>query len=103
MKKTHEIPAVNGVDLNGIRNRNEKRVATILPEILEEAYQDYIFDPLDIQDIYALSLNLLPAHYAQSGSIVLSNKLSEYEIKGKLRVAIERVLENPTRAGNEED
>lgn len=102
MTKTHEIPTVNGVELAGIRNRNERRVAEIMPELLAEEYRDFIFDPLDIQDIYALTLNLLPARYVQSGTIVLSNKLSEYEIKGKMRIAVERVLENPTRAENQE-
>lgn len=92
--------SVKGIELSNIRNRNEKRVARLLPEILDEYYEDFIFDHLDIQDIYALSLNLLPARYVQSGSIILSDRLSDYEIKSKIRVATERVLDNPTRADN---
>lgn len=89
---------VKGVDLSKITNRNEKRVAGLVPEILDDYYENYIFDHLDIQDIYALTLNLLPARYVQRGSIILSDRLSDYEIKSKIRIATERVLDNPTRA-----
>ena len=91
---------VKGVDLSKISNRNEKRVAGLVSEILDEYYENYIFDHLDIQDIYALTLNLLPARYVQRGSIILSDRLSDYEIKSKIRIATERVLDNPTRADN---
>ncbi|MCJ2166087.1 MULTISPECIES: late competence development ComFB family protein [unclassified Pseudodesulfovibrio] len=94
-KKTFEI---NGVDVSKITNRNESRVAKLIPNILEEYYADYIFEDLDIQDIYALTLNLIPAGYAQAGSIVLSNRISDYEINKEIRVAVERVLDNPTRS-----
>ena len=89
---------IKGVDVSKIRNRNEKRVCRLIPEILDEYYADYVFEHLDLQDIYALTLNLLPARYAQQGSIVLSDHLSDFEIKSKVRVAIERVLDNPTRS-----
>lgn len=91
---------IKGVDVSKIKNRNERRVIELIPEILDEYYEDYIFEDLDIQDIYALALNLVPAGYAQPGSIVLSNRLSDYEIKSKIRSAVERVLDNPTRAGD---
>ena len=89
---------VKGADLSKIKNRNEMRVAKLLPEILDEYYEDFIFEGLDIQDIYALTLNLIPARYVQKGSIVLSDQLSDYEIKSKIRAATERVLDNPTRS-----
>ena len=89
---------INGVDVSKIRNRNERRVCKLIPEILGEYYADYVFEHLDIQDMYALTLNLLPARYTQHGSIVLSDRLSDFEIKSKIRVAIERVLDNPTRS-----
>lgn len=91
---------IRGVDVSKITNRNESRVASLIPEIIEEYYEDYIFEDLDIQDIYALSLNLLPAAYAQAGSIVLSDRISDYEIRAKIRKAVERVLDNPTRAND---
>lgn len=89
---------IRGVTIGNIINRNEKRVAEMIPSILDEYFADYIFEDLDIQDIYALSLNLIPGGYAQSGSIVISDRLSDYEISAKIRIAVERVLENPTRA-----
>ena len=88
---------INGVDISKISNRNEQRVADLIPAILDEYYIDYIFEDLDIQDIYALTLNLIPSGYAQAGSIVLSDRLSDYEIRTKIRIAVERVLDNPTR------
>lgn len=89
---------VKGVELGKIRNRNEKRVAQLMAEILDQYYGDYIFEQLDIEDIYALTLNLLPARYVQRGSIILSDRLSDFVIKSKIREATERVLENPTRS-----
>ena len=88
---------VRGVNLAKIRNRNEKRVAKLMNEILDNYYEDYIFEHLDIEDIYALTLNLLPSRYVQHGTIVLQDHLSDFEIKSKLREAVERVLDNPTR------
>ena len=90
---------INGVDVTNIINRNETRVAELIPPLIEEYYSDFIFEDLDIQDIYALTLNLIPAGYAQTGSIILSNRISDFEINSKIRIAIERVLDNPTRAG----
>ncbi|WP_147820416.1 late competence development ComFB family protein [Salidesulfovibrio onnuriiensis] len=87
-----------GVDLSKIHNRNEERVAQNIREVLEHDYGDYIFDPLDVEDIYALSLNLLPARYTQPGTIVLLKEPSEFEIRGAIREAVGRVLDNPTRA-----
>jgi len=95
---TRNTLKINGVDVSKIANRNEGRVAELIPEILAEYYEDYIFEDLDIQDIYALTLNLTPAAYAQSGSIVLSDRISDYELRTRIRDAVERVLDNPTRA-----
>jgi hypothetical protein len=97
LEKTMKI---NGVDVSKIVNRNERRVAELIPQIIEEYYEDYIFETLDIQDVYALALNLLPAAYAQAGSIVLSDRISDYELRTQIRNAVERVLDNPTRASD---
>ncbi|MBI9078730.1 MAG: late competence development ComFB family protein [Pseudodesulfovibrio sp.] len=97
---SQKLLEIKGVNVNKIINRNEKRVVKLVPEILDQYYEDYIFDHLDIQDIYALTLNLLPARYVQAGSIILSDRLSDYEIKSKIRAATERVLDNPTRVNN---
>jgi hypothetical protein len=93
---------VNGVDLSGIRNRNEARVAAQMAEVLQDDYQDYILDPLDIEDIYALALNLLPARYTQRGSIVLHKKPTDHEVRETIRDAADKVLQNPTRASGKE-
>ena len=53
-----------GIDLNRIRNRNEVRVINQLPEILKE-YPEFEPHIINIQDVYALTLNLLPPRYAQ--------------------------------------
>ncbi len=93
-----KIPQVYGVELSGIRNRNEIRVAEAMPGVLEADYSDYILDPLDIEDIYALTLNLLPARYVQRGSIVLRKEPPEEEVRETICDAADRVLQNPTRA-----
>lgn len=89
---------VQGVDLSRIRNRNEKLVAKYMPEVLEQDFSDFLFESLDIEDIYALALNLLPAKYTQRGTIVLDYTPSEYKIREAIREATQRVLDNPTRA-----
>jgi hypothetical protein len=77
-----------------IRNRNEPRVLRHLRGILKE-FPDYRPDTLDIQDIYALTLNKLPAHYVQEGSIVLHEPVDDTMIRDCLREAIQHVIERP--------
>lgn len=95
MDKQHSV--ISDIDLSKIKNRNERRVVECMHEVLEREYGDFSFDDLDVQDIYALALNLLPAQYAQQGSIVLSKRIPDFEIRSCLRQAVERVLDNPTR------
>ena len=83
------------VDLQKIRNRNERRVLENFTLILDE-YPDYQPDIIDIQDIYALALNALPPRYAQQGAIVLKEPVSEEKIQEALHRAIEKVRSNPT-------
>lgn len=84
-----------GVDLSGIRNRNEVRVIRLLPEVLEE-YPEVEQNVVNIQDIYALALNLLPARYTQQFAIVLKDPVHLGQIRNALRQAVERVRDNPT-------
>ncbi len=86
---------VNGVPLGGIRNRNEERVARLMPTVLAE-FLDYKPSYLDIQDIYALTLNNLTPRYKQSGSIVIREPVSDAEILRELRQAIGKVELSPT-------
>jgi hypothetical protein len=91
---------VNGVPLGSIRNRNEERVAKLMPAVLAE-YLDYHPTYLDVQDIYALTLNNLSPRYKQSGSIVIHESVSDAEIQRELRLAVARVEKAPTGKGED--
>lgn len=86
---------VNGVPLGNIRNRNEQRVIKLMPQVLAE-HLDYRPSYLDIQDIYALTLNNLSPRYRQHGSIVISDPVSDAEIIRELRRAVNQVELAPT-------
>jgi len=77
-----------------IRNRNELRVIKLLGEILQE-YPDYSPEALDIEDIYTLTLNKLPARYVQEGSIILRDPVDNTTIRDSLREAIQSVRQRP--------
>jgi len=84
---------VADVNLRHIRNRNEKRVLTILLETIEESGHE--LSPKDVQDIYACALNLLPARYAHEGTIILRDPVKKEDVQTAVRTAMERILENP--------
>lgn len=86
---------VAGVPLDNIRNRNELRVIELMPGALAKCL-DFKPSYLDIQDIYALTLNNLPPRYKQSGSIVIREPVSDEEILRELQAAIEQVEKRPT-------
>jgi len=86
---------VAGVPLENIRNRNESRVVKLMPQVLGE-HLDYHPSYLDIQDIYALTLNNLPPRYRQHGTIVISEPVSDAEIIRELRNAVNTVELAPT-------
>lgn len=94
-KETENKYQVAGVDLRGIRNRNELRVIKMMEQVLDE-YPDVSKDVLNIQDIYALALNLLPSRYTQQFSIVLNDPVDDNRIREVLRDAVEKVRNNPT-------
>ena len=76
-----------------IRNRNEERVLQFMPSILEEL--DHEPESLDIQDIYALTLNKLPPHYVQNTAIVLKELVDEDTIRVAIRESAEQVKTSP--------
>lgn len=84
-----------GVDLGGVRNRNELRVVKMMDEVLEQ-YPEVARDVLNIQDIYALALNLLPARYTQRFSIVLNDPVTDQHVRDALQKAVKQVRANPT-------
>ncbi|MFP5222981.1 MAG: late competence development ComFB family protein [Acidobacteriota bacterium] len=91
-----ELLLVKGVNLTKIRNKNEVRVARLLERMLA-AEGESVSDPLDIQDIYALALNILPSRYRQVGSIVLSEPVKDSHIESAIRRAMRTVQERPGR------
>jgi len=93
--KMQQSAQVAGVDLTGIRNRNERRVIARMKTLLKE-HPDFEPDILAIQDIYALSLNLLPARYTQKFAIVLQEPVDDEAVRIAVEKAIEKVQANPT-------
>ena len=85
---------IEEVDLSNIRNRNEERVAEFIAEILEE-FEGSEFQDLDVQDIYALTLNKLPSRYVQRMTIILKEPVSDDEIKDAIRESAKAVLSHP--------
>lgn len=85
------------VSLLRIRNRNETRVIALLPEVLEE-FPDYEPDLIDIQDIYALTLNKLKPRYCQEATIVLNEPITDDMIRTRIRQAIRRVRKHPNHS-----
>lgn len=82
------------VDLSRIINRNESRVIQAMKSILSEM-EDWEPEALDIQDIYALSLNRLPPRYVQEGTIVFNEPVRRDEVEKVVREAVRVVKESP--------
>lgn len=80
--------------LGQIRNRNELRVVAMLPQVLDES-PDIAVDSIDVQDIYALALNKLPAHYVQETAIVLKEAVEDEAVRLAVREAVEIVRKKP--------
>jgi len=82
------------VDFFNIRNRNEGRVITMMREYLQRKGNPLISDK-DLQDMYALTLNVLPPRYTQRGTIVLRDPVTKREIYAALEDAYDQVVERP--------
>lgn len=91
---TKDKYTVQGVSLDKIRNKNELRVVRLMPEVLE-SFIDFHPGIMDIEDIYALTLNNLPPRYVQKGSIVLREEVTDDIIREQIRGAIEVVSGRP--------
>ena len=85
---------IGSLSVLNIRNRNETRVAKLISEILVE-FPQYQPEDIDLQDIYALTLNKLRPRYTQECSLVLNEPVTDDMIKLKLRQAVKRVKKNP--------
>jgi len=82
------------VDLSRIYNKNEKRVILAMEKVLAEM-EDWEPDALDIQDVYALSLNRLPPRYVQDGTIVFNEPVRREDIEAIVREAVLTVKNSP--------
>ncbi len=94
MTKALEKYMVDGVDMSELRNRNEVRVAECMREELATMI-DSAFSEKDLQDVYAYSLNQLPARYAQRGTIVLRDPVNKDDVRTVVSEAFEHILRNP--------
>jgi len=85
---------VHGVPLSSIRNRNEIRVAKFMQAALEALEKPELSDEA-VMDAYAFALNMIPARYAQRGTIVLRDPVKNEDIVLAVNEALARVLSNP--------
>jgi len=83
-----------GLDFHSIRNRNEDRVIELMGEILDES-PDFLPRREDIEDVYALALNMLPARYAQQVCLVMEEPVTDEMIRLMLREAVRTVMARP--------
>ena len=86
--------AALGLDFHSIRNRNEARVIDLIPGVLAE-FPNLCPSRTDIEDIYALTLNKLPARYVQAVSLVIAEPVSDEMIRDMLRDAVRTVRARP--------
>ncbi len=83
------------ITFENIHNQNEKRVIELLPEVLAE-FKGYEPNKVDFEDIYALTLNKLPARYMQAESYFFEDFVTDEMIQDALREAIDKVFQSPT-------
>ena len=87
---------IAGVDVSDVRNRNEARVAEKMQLALNSMGNPEM-SPQALRDAYALALNLLPARYKQSGTIVLREPIRESHLEEATMRALKQVLNHPKK------
>lgn len=94
---TNEVEyKIAGVDVSDIRNRNEVRIVKKMCAALKELGNPEISSQA-IRDAFALALNLLPARYKQTGTIVLSEAIRESHLQDAVTRALKQVMSNPKK------
>ena len=83
----------SGIGLERIQNRNERKVREAMVRLFSTVSAELLTDQ-DRCDIYALALNILPAAYAQPGTIVLGSITDELADQAVLS-AYDSVVTNP--------
>ncbi len=94
MSERRDKYIVDGVDVFMVRNRNESRVTECMREVLD-TMKDKYFSEKALRDIYAYSLNQIPARYTQSGTIVLRDPVRKDAVRKIVRKAFDVVTNNP--------
>ena len=94
MSSFREQYKIGSADFFNIRNRNETRVVKELDKFLHEK-NALLMSNKDIQDVYALALNMLPPRYAQRGTIVLRDPVTKEDISAAVKDAYSYVMERP--------
>lgn len=90
MEKGDVSTAMCMADFDLVFNRNEGRVICTIHAIIEK--EGVCVTRKDIQDIFALSMNRIPAHYVHRGTIVLNSPVSQEDIKEVVRDSMTQVL-----------
>lgn len=86
---------IQDFSLESIRNRQEARVIDAMRDILPGA-KDFCGCRLCVEDVYAIALNQLPAHYVQHGSLVLRKQPPvEADIRRAVGDALDKVRVRP--------
>ena len=94
MSNDNSLYLIGGIDVSDIRNRNEVRIVEKMREALEHMGNPSL-EPQSLRDAYALALNLLPARYKQSGTIVLREPIRESHLREAATRALKQVLDKP--------
>ena len=86
---------VNNISLDHVRNRHETIVLDFMREKLP-GESDFCGCKLCLEDVFAVAMNTLPAHYVQSSSIILKQEPpSNADIARTVEDAIDRVKVRP--------
>ncbi len=83
-----------GYSMGHMRNRNEFLVAKAMEEVIPE-YSPICECAMCVEDIFALSLNSLPAKYQHSMSIDIHKKATYEEVCKKVKESVELVRKKP--------
>jgi len=89
---------LKNVCLNAVYNKTESHVIKVLAMRLTEPSNAALyrhFTSKDIQDIYALALNQLPARYVQKHTIMFKDGISLDKVNEAVDYAISIVSDNP--------
>ena len=90
--------SLRDINFDRVRNRNERRVIRVMEKLLAEPQRQSTAQLLsikDLQDIYALALNHLPARYAQPGTIVVGDPVRDEDAREAVMDATDTVISRP--------